>query len=168
MGGKVITDFFGSTDVINDLETDPLGRIIAVGSSNQSFAMACYSANGVLDSSFGSNGKVTTSFGGVNERAAAVVLQADGKIVLSGTIQKSTDSRTSDFAVVRYQADGVLDTSFGINGKVVTDFAGSTDNVTGAAIQHAYPNNVRAERLVVVGASRTNSGYSFAVARYLL
>ena len=167
-GGKVITDFFGSSDVINDLEIDSLGRIIAVGSSNQSFAMACYSANGVLDSSFGSNGKVTTSFGGVNERAAAVVLQADSKIVLSGTIQKSTDSRTSDFAVVRYQADGVLDTSFGINGKVMTDFAGSTDRVTGAAIQHAYPYNVRAERLVVVGASRSNSGYSFAVARYLL
>ena len=167
-GGKVISDFFGSSDVINDLEIDSLGRIIAVGSSNQSFAMACYSANGVLDSSFGSNGKVTTSFGGVSERAAAVVLQGDGKIVLSGTSQKSTSSLTSDFAVVRYQADGAIDPLFGVNGKVVTDFAGSTDRVTGAAIQNAYSEKVLAERLVVVGTSRSNSGYSFAVARYLL
>ena len=58
-------------------------------------------------------------------------MQSDGKIVVAGDSYNGTNS---DFALVRYLADGTLDTSFGSDGKVITDF-GSQDGSQALAIQ---------------------------------
>ena len=171
--GKTLTNFLtNSTDQCFDIAIDSLGRIIAAGrvtqsvnkSSYQYFVVARYSANGTLDTSFGTNGLTTTSFVGGTTLAKALVLQADNKIVLVGQVGVGP----WDIAVARYQENGAIDTSFGVNGKVTTNLAGGSDIAGGAAIQQVYEGTQLVERLIVAGASAANGGYNFAVARYLL
>jgi uncharacterized delta-60 repeat protein len=84
------------------------------------------SAPGTLDTSFGSGGIVTTSFGSKsNDSGSAVVVQTDGKVVAAGITSGAT-SKTDSFDVVRYNSAGTLDSTFGTGGKVMTPFpAGS-------------------------------------------
>jgi uncharacterized delta-60 repeat protein len=77
----------------------PDGKIVAVGSDGNDFALARYNPNGSLDPSFSGDGRQTTDFGG-GDLANGVALQGDGKIVAVGT-GLGTD-RTSDFALARY------------------------------------------------------------------
>ena len=82
-----------------------------------------HAAAGDLDPSFGSNGIVVTEFGGL-DTARDAVLQPDGKIVTVGSIITiyGAGSSNSDFALARYNSDGSLDTSFGVGGKMTTDW----------------------------------------------
>ncbi len=114
--GKVITDFGGSDSGYSVvLQAD--GKIIVAGVGNGIFSVARYNSDGSLDLTFGTDGKLTTDFGGSNI-TYSIVLQADGKIVVAG-------ESSNDFTLVRYNNDGDLDTSFGTGGKVITDFGGS-------------------------------------------
>ena len=90
---------------------------------------------GSLDPSFGSSGKVTTSFGATSAVANAVAVQADGKIVVVGQTWIPAVASSGDFAVARYDAEGTLDAAFGTAGKVTTDFEGLDDGATEVAIQ---------------------------------
>src|SRR5947209_17734305 len=80
-------------------------------------ALAGCADHGGLDPSFGTGGKVTTPIGSSDDEALALVLQPDGKLVAAG--YASSASNTA-FALVRYNADGSLDTSFGTGGQVTT------------------------------------------------
>jgi uncharacterized delta-60 repeat protein len=100
------------------------GKIVAVGvvtGNNQAQAMAVvrYNLDGSLDTSFGGSGQVTTSVGSAREGAGDVIVQPDGKVVVAGW----TGGISSNFALVRYNADGSLDTSFGTGGKVTHQFS---------------------------------------------
>jgi uncharacterized delta-60 repeat protein len=152
--GQVTTDF-GTTDLASGVALQADGKIVVAGSSGGNFALARYHADGSLDSSFGSGGKVTTSSGS----AAVVALQTDGKILVAGRSVGAGD----DFALLRYNADGSLDSSFGSGGKVATDF-GSGESASGLALQADG-------RIVVVGSRSANPFIpalvpSFALARY--
>jgi titin len=120
-GGKVFTDFSGSHfDNAAAVALQDDGKILAVGTTEagdgrQNFALARYLPSGTLDTSFSSDGRVITDLGGGVDRAFAVAVQADGKIVVAG-------DAAGDFGLARYQPDGSLDTSFGSGGRVVTDF----------------------------------------------
>lgn len=125
-GGKVTTSF-GAGDHIGYaviIQTD--GKIVVAGSATTgspslSFALARYNTDGSLDTSFGTGGKVTTSFGTDADEAYAVALQTDGKIIAAGRTDTNNDSCT-DFALVRYNTNGSLDTGFGTGGLAKTDF----------------------------------------------
>jgi uncharacterized delta-60 repeat protein len=114
-----------------------------------------------LDLSFSSDGKVTTGYvGNSNEEARAVAVQPDGKIVVVGnTSVGGNNSQDHNWALMRYNANGSIDTSFGANGKVNTDFAGGDDEVSGLAIQP--------DGKIVVGGWALMFDYNFAFARYL-
>ncbi|WP_327141411.1 hypothetical protein [Nocardia sp. NBC_01327] len=115
-------------------------------------------ASGVLDTTFGSGGKVTTDLGSAADRAHAIAVQSDGKIVVAGSTQDPAQG--DNFAVVRYSAEGVLDTTFGDGGKAVTDFGGKSDVVHAVAVQSDG-------KIVAVGTSTgATAGDDFAVARY--
>ena len=87
---------------------------------NSLFALCRYNSNGELDSTFGINGKVLTSIRTISDAAFSVGIQLDGKIVLAGlSYHYSNNELGPDFAVVRYNSDGSLDTTFGIGGKTV-------------------------------------------------
>ena len=79
-------------------------------------------AAGDLDQTFGQGGRVTTDFNGTTDIAYAIALQPDGKIVVAGITYANNDYSNEDFAVVRYNSNGTRDTTFGVNGKVTTDF----------------------------------------------
>ena len=128
-GGKVLFDVGGLGDIIESIALQPAGKIVAAGASftanNFDFSLAQFNSNGTPDTSFGNGGKVITDFVGNEDRAFAMVLQPDGKIVVAG---HTTDANQNlDFALVRYNATGTLDSTFGNGGKVILDFAGSVD-----------------------------------------
>jgi uncharacterized delta-60 repeat protein len=118
-------------------------------------------AAGDLDTSFGVGGKVVTDVPGyTSEFGTDVAVQPDGKILVAGYAVSSTNG-TSDFAVLRYNPDGSLDTSFGIDGKVFTDFSNSSDVAFAIALQVDG-------RIIVGGVTSTSSlPGTFAVVRYL-
>ncbi|HEV8718142.1 MAG TPA: hypothetical protein VGX03_35665 [Candidatus Binatia bacterium] len=97
------------------------GKVVVVGSSLNrgkfDFALVRYNPDGSLDASFGTNGQITTAIGAGDDYAHAIALQKDGKIIVAGG---SSDGRNSTFALIRYNPDGSLDTSFGRGGKVIT------------------------------------------------
>ena len=162
--GKLTTDFAGDLDLAFGVAIQVDGKIVAAGRSFQSgtgfdFALARYNPDGSLDTTFDGDGKVTTDFGGFFDQANAVVIQADGKIVVAGRSQSGTGV---DFALARYNADGSLDITFDADGKITTDFAGSFDEATGVVIQADG-------KFVVAGRFRqSDSGedFDFAMARY--
>lgn len=110
---------------------------LEVGTNDFDVFVSKISSDGTPDSTFGVNGRARAIFnlGGINEFANAIAVQADGKIVVAGYADNATDS---DFIIVRFNADGSLDTSFDSDGKLVYSFnLGGTNNdiATGLAIQ---------------------------------
>lgn len=141
-GGKVLTDFTGRMDAAYDMAVQPDGKIVVVGVTtliennllSTNFGLVRYSANGSLDTSFGSGGKVSTNFS-VYDKAYAVALQPDGKIVVVGSTVAVYGSYQVDFAIARYNSDGSLDATFGSGGKAVFDFDGLEDEARAIVIQ---------------------------------
>jgi uncharacterized delta-60 repeat protein len=99
------------------------GKIVVAGydSQNSDFLVVRYNSDGSLDPTFGDGGKVLTDVNSSGDMAEALAIQPDGRIVVAGSSYVPGDSFSS-FAVVRYNTDGTLDTSFGSGGKVATNF----------------------------------------------
>ena len=100
------------------------GKIVVVGYSFNTGGQSCftvlrYGTEGSLDTSFADSGKVVTSVA-KNGSADSVAMQGDGKIVVAGN--SFIDGGNNDFAVVRYNANGTLDTTFNQTGKATADF----------------------------------------------
>src|SRR5215813_6524730 len=163
--GDVTTDFGGNDDAFA-LALQPDGKIVAAGASGQAgvgeFALARYNTDGSLDSSFGSSGKLRSSSLGSPGKGAianAVLIQPDNKIVAVGV--SNPGAGTSDFTLLRYNADGTLDSTFGSGGQLMTDFFGSDDFARAALIQ---PDG----KIVVAGFTTKSPGGPalVALARY--
>lgn len=159
VNGIRITDVGGDDAVFSVIQQSD-GKLLAVGESDGNFALVRYNLDGSLDTSFSSDGKLTTDFGG-SDRALSVVQQVDGKLVVVGyTFDPSTS--TQDVAVARYNLDGSLDTSFSTDGLLVTDLGGL--DYANSVIQQ-----VDGKILVVGGTYSRDMRYSdFALARYNL
>lgn len=120
------------------------GDIVAAGwkadKPAYDFGVVRYTPSGTPDNTFGVKGTVTTKFNSYYaSEANAVMIQPDGKIVAAGTVYPSTSGGTgSDFVAVRYKTNGALDSTFGSNGKVVTNIAGGSTTGTADAGQAAF------------------------------
>ncbi|HEX7245293.1 MAG TPA: hypothetical protein VF245_07000 [Solirubrobacterales bacterium] len=133
----------------------PSGRIVVAG-GRKDFDLAVFNANGTPDTEFSGDGRQTTDFGYEEERANAVVVQPNGKIVVAGEAGPF-------FALARYNADGTLDESFGGgDGKVLTDFPETDFDAANAVV--VQPNG----KIVAAGMAwpDTDSPQSIALARY--
>lgn len=156
--GKVITNVSPFGEGIAGLVIQPDNSVVVAGSallssasSSSTFTLARYLSNGSLDPSFGTNGIVTTDFGPFSH-AAAVASPRAGTIVAAG-------SAGLDFALAQYDSFGDLDPSFGVGGKVTTDFFGSTD---GASCMVVLPNG----KIAVGGTAFGGVTFDFAIAQY--
>ena len=130
-GGIVITrgSSIRTLDSASAMAIQSDGKIVTVGRSNSNgpiwdFAVVRYNTDGSLDTSFGGTGIVITRVGNSHDQANAVAIQADGKIVVAGSVYM-TYQGSWRFAVVRYNTDGSLDTSFNGTGQVVTSVGDS-------------------------------------------
>jgi competence ComEA-like helix-hairpin-helix protein len=161
-GGKVLNNFGKGEAYGGTLALQPDGKILLAGqtfilSVGYVFALARYNSDGTLDTSFGNNGNVTTDIeGSFDESIGEVIVLPDGRIIAAGS---SMINEMGDFALIRYHADGSLDTTFGTGGKVITDVAGSDNFGSTAALQ---PDG----RIVVAGGSFSGTNHDFALARY--
>jgi uncharacterized delta-60 repeat protein len=159
--GKATADF-SQIDYGRSVAVQGDGKIVVAGDAergdHRTFAVARFNANGTPDISFNKTGKVTTDFGGGKAEARGVAVQSDGKIVVAGL---ASPDGTEKFALVRYNLDGTLDTSFGGTGKVLTLVGISSSNATAMALQGDG-------KIVVVGHAVNNSGRDrdFALVRY--
>jgi len=111
-----------------------LGFIAPTGSSAQSPSVQVPA--GTLDPTFGNGGKVVTNLGRTSA-AAAVVMQPDGKLVVTGNAAQAIDP-TADkwkFGLVRYNPDGSLDSSFGDGGTVSTALSDAGSRAADVALQ---------------------------------
>jgi uncharacterized delta-60 repeat protein len=125
--GATITSFPNGYNVGFALTYQTDGKILMAGQTGGDFALVRYNSNATIDNTFGTNGKVITTFGTNSfEEVRGIVLQTDGKILVSG----NTDvNGTDDFAVVRYKANGSLDSTFGNLGKVIIGFPSNTNDL---------------------------------------
>jgi uncharacterized delta-60 repeat protein len=165
--GRVRTDFGDQNfDRARSAALQPDGRIVAAGfaiSQNggaQNFAVARYTSNGILDTTFSRDGKTQIDFGNCCQGASKVLLQSDGKIITAGG--SNGESSEDDFLLARLNPRGSLDATFGVGGKVRTSFGDLNGGANGAAL---LPNG----KIVAVGfqATFSNRWAEFALARYL-
>jgi uncharacterized delta-60 repeat protein len=141
--GKVLTPIGSATpDEAYAVAVQTDGKIVAAGfttnAGNRDFAVVRYLSNGTLDPTFGTGGKVITPVGTGDDLAEAVVVQPDGKIIVAG-------SSTFVFALVRYNADGSLDTGFGTGGKTLFSVS------TSGGLAHSVA--LQADGAILVGGS---------------
>ena len=160
IGGIVTTDIDSNNDTSMAVAIQPDGKLVVAGSSsngsNKNFAVVRYNTDGSLDTSFDDDGIVTTDFGDTDGSGWGLLFQSDGKILVTGEFFNSLDQ---DFAVVRYNTDGSLDTSFGSGGIVTTDFGNTDEGGWSSAIQDDG-------KILVAGSSTANTDTDFAIARY--
>ena len=158
--GKTTTPIGSDDDLGRSVAIQGDGKIVVAGNSrngnNDDFALARFKLDGALDTDFGVGGKVTTPIGGFNDFGYGMALQSDGKIVVAGFTSTGSDS---DFALVRYSANGSLDVSFGSNGVVVTPIGGYGDIGQGMALQSDG-------KILVAGYSVGGGNFDFTLARY--
>ena len=80
----------------------PDGKIVVAGYAGEGpqadFAMARHTVDGTLDTSFAGGSRVTVNFFGASDRAECIAIQADGKIVVAGSVY---NVRTSGLGLIR-------------------------------------------------------------------
>lgn len=150
--GTVVVGF-GGDDYVKDLALQSDGKLVVLGTTyvggNGNIVLTRYNTEGTPDATFGTNGIVTTDFGG-NDYASGLGLQSDGKIVITG----KGGAGSGGLLVARYDADGTLDPTFGIGGKSI------------GAAEMSYVRKLALQsdgKIVIVG---TACCYDFALVRY--
>jgi len=157
----IVTAFLSDTsyDGGTALVVQPDGKLVVAGHGNsffdRDFVLMRFNPDGSLDETFDGDGKVSTPLGQSDDIARAVAIQPDGKIVAAGY---AVSAPNTFFALVRYNADGSLDTTFGNGGKVISSIYGG-DAVNSLLIQLDG-------KIVAVGEASVNNRDYFALARY--
>lgn len=124
----------GTSSRGSDVLIQPDGKIIVVGTgyvaANFDFALVRYNPNGTLDTSFGVGGVVSAGIGSGSDTCYAAALRPDGKIICAG--QRGDDL---SIGLIRFNANGSIDTSFGSFGRYSIAIAARESYATDIAIQ---------------------------------
>lgn len=151
--GRALADFANSTDEARSVALQSDGKALVAGQAfvagQYDFGLARFTADGQLDSTFGSGGRVTTSISNQDDYGFDVAVAADGKIVVVGHTFTG-GSNGFDMAVVRYLSNGMLDASFGVGGKVVYHAGSGWDEANAVAVQSDG-------KIIVAGAAQGDS-----------
>jgi len=136
--GRVAVEI-GSQAFATATVVQPDGKIIVVGEVNRAatqndVVLVRFNPNGTLDTSFGEGGKVFAAISPLLDKANAVALAPDGRIVVAGFTRTPGTTTEFDFFIARFTASGGFDADFGING-VTTINQGSTDGFYAVAVQ---------------------------------
>jgi uncharacterized delta-60 repeat protein len=158
-GTGYFTTALGDSSTAASVALDRLGRIVVAGSASvggqSDVLLLRLSRNGALDTSFGAGGHVLVGDPSIDERAVAIAVMSNGKIVVAG----DAGSGNRDFLVRRFRANGSPDPTFGTGGVVTAPITGGDDRVESMAL-------TRAGRVLVVGNSIGGSASGPVAARY--
>ena len=150
----------GVSSSLRRLEIQSDGKIVVAGvydtgGADTDFVVARYTTDGVLDTTFSSDGIHVFDLGSSNEdQLRGMQIQPNGKIVVVG------DHDDKDWAVARLNTDGSMDTTFGGgDGITITDFGGANDRAQDLVIESDG-------KIIVGGFTNAGADYDFAVARY--
>jgi len=158
-GGKVSTKLSNYTNYEGwRIAVQKDKKIIVSGyfsnDNNKDFVTLRYNTDGGLDSTYCNDGIAITDLSS-SDYTSSIAFQDDGKIVVAGHIYNGSDT---DIAVLRYSADGILDSTFNDSGIVITPIGGS-DRANTISIQEDG-------KIIVAGSTYNGSDYDFAVVRY--
>jgi uncharacterized delta-60 repeat protein len=161
VAGKQITPVGYDHDSPRAIAVQADGRILVAGGTRNAtdydFLILRYNSNGLLDSTFGTNGIVIQPIGSSDEAIESMLIQNDGKIVIAGYTK--TDSLPAHFIVSRFNNDGSQDSTFGDSGIIHTSFGNDYEGAYALAFQNDG-------KLIAGGSSGDGSVYNFAIARY--
>jgi uncharacterized delta-60 repeat protein len=167
----IVTQNFGTSGARNDgaeaVVVQPDGKTVVAGFAQRGttdfdFLVARFNRDGTPDTSFDADGSRFVAFdlgGTFDDRARAVVLQSDGKILVAGFATRTTGT---DLAVCRLNTNGSLDTTFDTDGRQTVAF-----DLGGTLIDVANDLVVQADGKILLAGSATVSGTdtNFAVCR---
>ncbi|MBS1729290.1 MAG: T9SS type A sorting domain-containing protein [Bacteroidetes bacterium] len=163
ISGKVYTPF-NFDCAANAVQLTSDGSILVAGSSSKiefstvasDILLVCYNSDGSLKTSFGTNGLVQTDISLVDYGSSMRVLD-DGKILVSGT--STNVIANGDVITLRYNSDGSLDETFGVNGYVIKNLG----SVQFPSDDHAAALDIQVDGKIVVGG---NKGVHMFIIRY--
>ena len=183
-GVTVIPAFLSLTvQEARSMLVQPNGNIVLAGTSYTtapfpasqvlSYALARLDGNnGTLDTSFGTGGTVITSVINLNLTGYSVAIQTDGKIVLGGGYFNTATSLNASFSLARYNVNGSLDLTFGINGNglILEDIVPGTI-LPGSKQEIGFSVAIQTDGKILVGGSMGEFGdlgvdVEFILARY--
>lgn len=141
-GNGIFTlDHAGFNDAATGLLLQDDGKILVGGNVTNTNGVAAdamvirLTAGGVLDSSFGTGGKVLLDHEGQDNTASALAWYDVGKILVAGRI---FDGTRNHFALARLLSDGSPDSQFGTNGWLTTAFDGRSSVANAVAVQPGH------------------------------
>jgi uncharacterized delta-60 repeat protein len=169
--GKLTISFGGVSDVANAVAIQSDNKIVVAGRAyrygtegfveNHDYALARLNTDGSFDTSFDTDGKLTTSIGAYDS-AEAIAIQTDNKIVVAGGVgirrEYDPNDANSDFTLVRYSSNGSLDSSFGTNGIVRTDVVSGANDFA-----HAVSLDAQGR---ILAAGRSSWPWNYSAVRY--
>ncbi|MFP3991842.1 hypothetical protein U9R90_31085 [Streptomyces sp. E11-3] len=172
--GIVTTDFNGFSDLAFGFARAPGGDYVIAGAVDApepfgitgpiKAGVVRYNSDGSLDTGFSGDGKVTTDVHTLlADEARDVAVDSDGKIVIAGLAGESVvfpvDPVAGDALVIRYNANGTLDTGFSGDGIATVDFSGGADVARGIALTGSD------DIIIAGGATSSSTGLDFALAK---
>jgi uncharacterized delta-60 repeat protein len=150
--GIVLTSFGTTADTLTALAIQADGKILIAGDGPTQFIAKRFLATGAIDNSFGANGQAAITVGGPLELNAMLILST-GAILLGGQIDGA-------FGLMRLNAQGVLDQSFGAGGSVVAAFPGRSPSLISSLALGS------GGAIVAAGTAGPPGSATFAVARF--
>jgi len=154
--GYIITSFGNAQTQIFDVKLDFYGNIVVAGWTAQDNALAAgliarYTPDGILDTTFGTNGYSQILFGYFT-KLQALAIQANGQIVVTG---QALIDNIQTLIVFRLNSNGLLDATF--NGGLASTTLPLSEFVTSQGINLAIQPD---QKIVVVGSANTLSGFT--------
>lgn len=145
-GGRAALNYVGPVgDQVRDLVELPDGSVAVLSlsfnstpgsvSNTGAFTVQKVLASGLVDGSYGTAGSAQVNFNERAERPTAMAVQADGKLLVAGRMPTQSVIDAPDFAVARLTTAGILDTSFGNQGRVVLPVGTRDDELRDVAVQ---------------------------------
>ena len=157
--GKVYTSFGAFSTHFYDMAILPNGTIYAVGAKegmfleNNGIFISRYLPNGVLDTSFDTDGKIEVGYGSNYEFCHTIAIQQDEKLLLAG-------SSNGSFSITRLNTNGTYDSSFSSDGKLIFSFgAGIGSKINKLLLQ---PDG----KIIAIGQAYNGVDYDFGMARF--
>ena len=149
VAGLAVIDF-GFNDWAYDMKVMPDGRIVGgvhvhddLTGLSDNYGVFRLTADGLPDQSFGTEGKVEIDFGfGLNDMGNAIALLPDGQMILGGEANNGAGGwQNNNFAFVMLDANGNINTHFGTNGFIWTDFAHDRSAALTMALSNVVTND---------------------------